>query len=125
MTLWKCIAINLMKYKKNNEIGAPLHAALHKGVPQFISTNHYMLAEELRMLGEEFRRTFSVPNLQELAYQTDMIQRKRKFRVQDLVSLCVFLGQTVSSESLVRRCTSLNEVTGVYISAETLGRCSF
>ena len=65
-----------------------------------MSTNNCMLIEELRILGEEFRNKFSVHHLQELAYQTGMIQRKRKFQAQDLVSLCVFLGQTISSESL-------------------------
>jgi hypothetical protein len=74
------------------------------------------------MLGEEFRNKFSIPHLQELAYQTGMIRRKRKFRAQDLVSLCVFLGQTVSSESLVRLCTKLNEATGICLSAEALNK---
>ncbi|GAB6496444.1 MULTISPECIES: IS4 family transposase [Bacillus] len=78
--------------------------------------------EELRMLGEEFRNKFSIHHLQELAYQTGMIQRKRKFQVQNLVSLCVFLGQTISSESLVSLCTKLNEATGTCISAEALNK---
>ncbi|MDA1570794.1 IS4 family transposase, partial [Bacillus cereus] len=51
-----------------------------------------------------------------------MIQRKRKFQVQNLVSLCVFLGQTISSESLVSLCTKLNEATGTCISAEALNK---
>lgn len=72
------------------------------------------------MLGEEFRNKFSIPHLQELEYQTGMIQHKRKFQAQDLVSLCVFLGQTVSSESLVRLCTKLNEATGICTSVEAL-----
>lgn len=78
--------------------------------------------EELRMFGEEFRNKFSIHHLQELAYQTGMIQRKRKFQVQNLVSLCVFLGQTISSESLVSLCTKLNEATGTCISAEALNK---
>lgn len=78
--------------------------------------------EELRMLGEEFRNKFSIHHLQELAYQTGMIQRKRKFQVQNLVSLYVFLGQTISSESLVSLCTKLNEATGTCISAEALNK---
>lgn len=78
--------------------------------------------KELRMLGEEFRNKFSIHHLQELAYQTGMIQRKRKFQAQNLVSLCVFLGQTISSESLVSLCTRLNEATGTCISAEALNK---
>ncbi|MGH0614977.1 hypothetical protein ACQVP6_08980 [Bacillus cereus] len=76
--------------------------------------------EELHMLGEEFRNKFSIHHLQELAYQTGMIQRK--FQVQDLVSLCVFLGKTISSESLVSLCTKLNKATGTCISAEALNK---
>ncbi|PIE91625.1 IS4 family transposase, partial [Bacillus fungorum] len=66
-----------------------------------MAINNDTPVEELRMLGEEFQNKFSIHHLQELAYQTGMIQRKRKFQAQDLVSLCVFLGQTISSESLV------------------------
>ena len=87
-----------------------------------MSTNNCTLAEELHMLGEEFRNKFSIPHLQELAYQTGMIRRKRKFRAQDLVSLYVFLDQTVSSESLVHLCTELNEATGICISEEALNK---
>lgn len=87
-----------------------------------MSTNNNILVEELRILGEEFRNKFSIHHLQELAYQTGMIQRKRKFQAQDLVSLCVFLGQTISSEALVSLCTKLNEATGTCISAEALNK---
>ncbi|PIE91874.1 IS4 family transposase, partial [Bacillus fungorum] len=66
-----------------------------------MAINNDTPVEELRILGEEFQNKFSIDHLQELAYQTGMIQRKRKFQAQDLVSLCVFLGQTISSESLV------------------------
>ncbi|WP_242212456.1 hypothetical protein [Bacillus cereus group sp. BfR-BA-01383] len=47
-------------------------------------TNNNILVEELRILGEEFRNKFSIHHLQELAYQTGMIQRK--FQPQELVS---------------------------------------
>ncbi|EOP00643.1 IS4 family transposase, partial [Bacillus cereus] len=87
-----------------------------------MSTSNNTLVEEFRILGEEFRNKFSIHHLQELAYQTGMIQRKRKFQAQDLVSLCVFLGQTISSESLVSLCTKLNEATGTCISSEALNK---
>ncbi|MCP8971387.1 IS4 family transposase [Ectobacillus ponti] len=87
-----------------------------------MSIHSHTQVEELRMLGEEFRRMFSVPHLQELARQTEMIRRNRKCKAQDLVSLCVFLGQTISSESLVRLCTRLSEATGVSLSAEALNK---
>ncbi|EJR29608.1 hypothetical protein [Bacillus mycoides] len=47
-----------------------------------MSTNN-TLVEELRILGEEFRNKFSIHQLQEPAYQTGMIQRKRMFKAQD------------------------------------------
>lgn len=64
----------------------------------------------------------SINNYPPVAYQTGMIQRKRKFQAQDLVSLCMFLGQTISSESLVSLCTKINEATGTCISAEALNK---
>lgn len=72
-----------------------------------MSTNN-ILVEELRMLGEELRNEFSIHHLQKLAYQTGTIQRK--FQAQDLVSLCVFLGQTISSESLASLCMKPQEL---------------
>ncbi|MES5957328.1 IS4 family transposase [Bacillus fungorum] len=87
-----------------------------------MAINNDTPVEELRMLGEEFQNKFSIHHLQELAYQTGMIQRKRKFQAQDLVSLCVFFGQTISSESLVSLCTKLNEATGTCLSAEALNK---
>ncbi|WP_459503431.1 hypothetical protein [Bacillus sp. C1] len=77
-----------------------------------MSINNHTPVEELRILGEEFQSKVSIHHLQELAYQTGMIQRKRKFQAQDLVSLCVFLRQTISAESLVSLCAKLNEATG-------------
>lgn len=47
--------------------------------------------EELRLLGEEFKSKFSISYLQTLANQTRMVLQKRKYRVQDLVTLCIFI----------------------------------
>ncbi|MDG4658549.1 IS4 family transposase [Ectobacillus antri] len=90
--------------------------------PHFMSTKECAQTDELRLLGEEFQNIFSLTYLQELACKTGMIQRQRKVRAQDLVSLCVFLGQTVGSESLVDLCTRLNEAMGVCISTEALNK---
>lgn len=51
-----------------------------------------------------------------------MIQPKRKFQAQNLLLLCVFLGQTISSESLVTLCTKLNEATVTCISTQALNK---
>lgn len=76
--------------------------------------------EELLLLGEEFKNKFSISYLQTLAHQTGMVRRNRKCRVQDLVSLCVFLSQTIGTESLVSLCAKLSRTTGVCLSAQGL-----
>jgi Transposase DDE domain len=81
---------------------------------------HGSTQEELRLLGEEFKRKFSIPYLQTLANETGMVRRKRKCRAQDLVSLCVFLSQTIGTESLISLCAKLSRTTGVCLSAQGL-----
>ncbi|PEA52490.1 IS4 family transposase, partial [Bacillus pseudomycoides] len=65
---------------------------------------------------------FSLSFLESLARETGMIQRARKCKAQDIVSLCVFLSKTVGTESLASLCTKLNETTGVSLSSEGLNQ---
>lgn len=60
--------------------------------------------EELQLLSQELKNTFSLSFLESLAYETGMIQRKRKCKAQDIVSLCVFLSKKVGTESLASLC---------------------
>jgi len=51
-----------------------------------------------------------------------MIQPKQKSQAQNLLLLFVFLGQTISSKSLVTLCTKLNEATVSCFSTEALNK---
>lgn len=86
----------------------------------FMSKINDVTQEELRLLGEEFKSKFSIHHLQLLAVKTGMIRRKRKCRAQDLVSLCVFLSQTIGTESLVSLCAKLTRATGIQLSSQGL-----
>jgi hypothetical protein len=80
------------------------------------------LTEELHLLANELKSKFSLSSLVSLARDTGMIQRERKCKVQDIVSLCVFLSQTLGTESLVSLCAKLNDSTGLSLSSEGLNQ---
>ncbi|HDX9614725.1 TPA: hypothetical protein ROY01_005945 [Bacillus toyonensis] len=77
-------------------------------------------SQVFRLLAEELQRSFSPQALTELAKQTQFVQRTSKFRVQDLSSLCIGMGQEVVSHLLTRLCGSLEEEAGILISPEGL-----
>jgi hypothetical protein len=101
-------------------MGHPSIQYIWKDDPFFMSNFTDPTQEELRLLGEEFKSKFSISSLQTLANQTGMVRRNRKCRAQDLVSLCVFLSQTIGTESLVSLCAKLSRTTGVSLSAQGL-----
>ncbi len=78
--------------------------------------------EELQLLSQELKNTFSLSFLESLAHETGMIQHKRKCKAQDIVFLCVFLSKTVGTESLASLCAKLNKVTGVSLFSEGLNQ---
>jgi len=80
------------------------------------------LTKELQLLDQELKNTFSLSFLESLARETGMIQRARKCKAQDIVSLCVFLSKTVGTESLASLCAKLNETTSVSLSSEGLNQ---
>lgn len=80
------------------------------------------LIEELQLLDQELKNKFSLSFLESLARETGRIQRARKCKAQDIVSLCVFLSKTVGTESLASLCTKLNETTDVSLSLEGLNQ---
>ena len=50
----------------------------------------FMRKVELQLLTTELQRHFSVSYLEDFARKTRFTQRKRKWKVQDFISLCVF-----------------------------------
>ncbi|MGE6961694.1 IS4 family transposase, partial [Bacillus thuringiensis] len=73
------------------------------------------IIEELQLLTTELQRHFSVSYLEDLARKTGFTQRKRKWKVQDFISLCVFLNQKISATPLTKLCCMLQETTNLCI----------
>ncbi|WP_134698730.1 IS4 family transposase [Ammoniphilus sp. YIM 78166] len=78
--------------------------------------------EELRLLATELYRQFSPAQLEHLARNLGVIKRKRKIKAQDLISLCVYLGDEASSKSLTNLCSVLDAHFDVSLSTEGLNQ---
>jgi hypothetical protein len=77
---------------------------------------------ELQTYAEELRRQVSPTVLEQLARESGFVQRSSKFRGQDLVSLCVWLRQTIASAPLAKLCSQIEASTGVAMSPEGLNQ---
>lgn len=80
------------------------------------------ISEELYFFSQELHRYRSPQALEQLAKEIGFVQRKSKYRVQDLVALCVWLSQKVAHTSLAQLCSCLESSTGVLISPEGLNQ---
>jgi hypothetical protein len=80
------------------------------------------ISEELYLFSQELHRYMSPQALEQLAKEIGFVQRKSKYRAQDLVALCVWLSQKVAHTSLTQLCSCLESSTGVLISPEGLNQ---
>ncbi|PFQ78242.1 IS4 family transposase [Bacillus thuringiensis] len=80
------------------------------------------IQDELQLFAEELYQYFTPSFLEELAKELDFVQRKRKFSGHDLATICVWVSQRISSDSLVRLCSQLHTATGTLISPEGLNK---
>ncbi|PEP91518.1 hypothetical protein [Bacillus toyonensis] len=80
------------------------------------------IIEELQLLTTELQRHFSVSDLEDLARKIGFTQRKRKWKVQDFISLCVFSNQKISATPLTKLCCMLHETTNIRITTESLNQ---
>jgi len=78
--------------------------------------------EEVQLMAQELRQYFSFTQLEELARQTGFVQRKGKLAAQDFVSLCAFLNQDLSTDSLTSLCSQLDASRNVSLSSEGLNQ---
>jgi hypothetical protein len=63
------------------------------------------------------------PNvLEQLAREIGFVQRKSKYRAQDLVALCVWLSQNIAHTSLAQLCSRLEANTGISMRSEGLNQ---
>ncbi|MDR6999613.1 hypothetical protein J2Y67_002063 [Neobacillus niacini] len=80
------------------------------------------ISEELYLFSQELHRYMSPQALEQLAKKIGFVQRKSKYRAQDLVALCVWLSQKVAHTSLTQLCSCLESSTGILISPEGLNQ---
>ncbi|SDY94428.1 hypothetical protein SAMN04488156_103134 [Bacillus sp. 166amftsu] len=79
-------------------------------------------SDELQLFSKELQRYMSPHALNELARKVGFVQRKSKYRAQDLVSLCVWLSQNVAHTSLTQLCSRLEVNTGISMNSEGLNQ---
>ncbi|OAK09699.1 hypothetical protein A6280_23445 [Bacillus wiedmannii] len=60
--------------------------------------------DELELFSKELQRYMSPRALEKLARDIGFVQRKSKYRAQDLVALCVWLSENIANTSLTQLC---------------------
>lgn len=78
--------------------------------------------DELKLFSKELQRYMSPGVLEQLAREIGFVQRKSKYRAQDLVALCVWLSENIASASLAQLCSQLEANTGISMSPEGLNQ---
>jgi len=71
------------------------------------------ISEELELISKELQRYMSPDALEQLAKKVGFVQRKSKYRAQDLVALCIWLSQNIAHTSLTQLCSRLEANTGI------------
>lgn len=80
------------------------------------------ILDELELFSKELQRYMSPYALEQLAREIGFVQRKSKYRAQDLVALCVWLSQNIAHTSLTQLCSRLEANTGISMSPEGLNQ---
>ncbi|HDR7657923.1 IS4 family transposase [Bacillus wiedmannii] len=80
------------------------------------------ILDELELFSKELQRYMSSYVLEQLAREIGFVQRKSKYRAQDLVALCVWLSQNIAHTSLTQLCSRLETNTGISMSPEGLNQ---
>ncbi|WP_002151041.1 IS4 family transposase [Bacillus cereus] len=78
--------------------------------------------DELELFSKELQRYMSPHALEKLARDIGFVQRKSKYRAQDLVALCVWLSENIANTSLTQLCSRLEVNTGISMSPEGLNQ---
>lgn len=80
------------------------------------------ISDELQLFSKELQQHMSPHALDQLARKVGFVQRKSKYRAQDLVALCVWLCQNIAHTSLAQLCSRLEANTGISMSPEGLNQ---
>lgn len=78
--------------------------------------------DKLELFSKELQRYMSPGALEQLAREIGFVQRKSKYRAQDLLALCVWLGENIANTSLTQLCSRLEANTGISMSPEGLNQ---
>ncbi|PQZ45273.1 IS4 family transposase [Bacillus sp. MYb209] len=80
------------------------------------------VSDELELLSQELYQYMSSHALEHLAREVRFVQRRSKYRAEDLVALCVWLSQNIAHTSLTQLCSRLEANTGISMSPEGLNQ---
>lgn len=80
------------------------------------------ISDELELFTEELQRHMSPHALDQLARKIGFVQRRSKYRAQDLVALCVWLSKNIAHTSLTQLCSRLEANTCISMSPEGLNQ---
>ncbi|EJS69801.1 hypothetical protein ICY_04560 [Bacillus cereus BAG2X1-3] len=71
------------------------------------------ISNELELFSKELQRYMSPDALEQLAKNVGFVKRKSKYRAQNLVALCIWLGQNIAHTSFTKLCSRLEANTGI------------
>ncbi len=74
-----------------------------------------LVEKELELFVTELMRHLSPQALQQLARETQFVQRQSKFGAKECIKLCVWLRKKMATASLVELCSALEASSGVTI----------
>ncbi|MED1597870.1 MULTISPECIES: IS4 family transposase [Bacillus] len=80
------------------------------------------ISDELELFSKELQRYMSPHALEKFAREIGFVQRKSKYRAQDLVALCVWLSENIANTSLTQLSSRLEANTGISMSPEGLNQ---
>ncbi len=80
------------------------------------------ISDELELFSKELQRYMSPYALEKFAREIGFVQRKSKYRAQDLVALCVWLSENIANTSLTQLSSRLEANTGISMSPEGLNQ---
>ncbi|MCQ6525350.1 IS4 family transposase, partial [Bacillus paranthracis] len=80
------------------------------------------VSDELQLLAQEIQSYLSPNTIRDLARDVGFVQRTSKYQATDLVALCIWMSQNISTTSLTQLSSCLEASTEVLISPEGLNQ---
>lgn len=80
------------------------------------------VSDELQLFAQEIQRFLSSNILRDLARDIGFVQRASKYNAKNLIALCVWMSQNITTTSLTKLSSRLEASTKVLISPEGLNQ---